>query len=71
MSRLEELLRDLPPEYEQEVEAFVRSLTERRGAASPRPLRLHWRGALRDIGAKYTSVELQHAARDWRVNQCT
>ena len=28
-------------------------------------LKLDWRGALRDLRAKYTSVELQHKALEW------
>ncbi len=28
-------------------------------------LKLDWRGALRDLRDKYTSVELQHKITDW------
>jgi hypothetical protein len=79
MRNIEDLVKTLPPKARQEVRKFVRSLIDkqgRRGARAKveahkhtprpkRPLKLDWRGALRDLREKYTSVELQHKILDW------
>lgn len=62
MRSIEERIKELPPELQQEVEDFVEFLIEKR-VHRPRPkaqLKLDWRGALRDLRDQYTSVELQH-----------
>lgn len=61
---LEDLLAQLPPELRAEVADFAAFLLERRGTTGGRPLDLDWEGALQHLRDKYTSVELQHAARD-------
>ncbi|RLG19540.1 hypothetical protein DRN74_06670 [Candidatus Micrarchaeota archaeon] len=69
MQTLKELIEQLPPELQQEVRDFVEFLLERRAAklkAEKRgELKLDWRGALRDLRGKYTSVELQHKVLEW------
>ena len=60
MKSLEQKIKELPPELQQEVEDFVDSLTERREQPVKGQLRLDWRGSLRDLRDQYTSVELQH-----------
>ncbi len=62
---LKELIEQLPPDLEQEVRDFVEFLLERHGAKSKGELKLDWRGALRDLKDKYTSVELQHKVLEW------
>jgi hypothetical protein len=57
---LEEKIRELPPELQQEVEDFVHFLRERREQPVKGQLKLDWRGSLRDLRDQYTSVELQH-----------
>lgn len=57
---INKLMKQLPPDKQQEVEEYVRSLVRRRDQTRKRPFRLDWRGALRDERDKYTSVELQH-----------
>jgi hypothetical protein len=67
MKSLEEKIRELPPELQQEVEDFVDSLTERQEQRVRGHLKLDWRGSLRDLRDQYTSVELQHEIiRLWR-----
>jgi hypothetical protein len=61
---LVEMIEALPPELQQEVRGFVELIYERR-TRRKEPLRLDWRGALRDLRERYTSVELQHQIRDW------
>jgi len=66
MDRIEEMVRELPPEFQQEVEDFVQFLTERRARKAGRKLRQDWAGALRDYRDQYTSLELQKKALQWR-----
>ena len=60
MKTLVELIAQLPPEMQREVQDFVEFLLEKRVSKPKGELRLDWRGALRDLREKYTSVELQH-----------
>ena len=73
MQTLKELIEQLPPELKQEVRDFVEFLLERRAAklkaAKRGELKLDWRGALRDLRDKYTSVELQHKITEWRIEK--
>ena len=65
MTRLEQLIKELPPELHQEAENFLESLMEKSRRPQKAPLKLNWRGALQDLRDKYTSVELQHKALEW------
>ncbi len=65
MKTIEETIRELPPELQQEVVDFVQFLIERRTRKPKGPLKLDWRGALRDLRDKYTSVTLQHKVLEW------
>ena len=77
MKKIEDIVKELPPKLRQEVRRYVRSLVNKQGqarTASPsqrhapkprRPLKLKWRGALRHLRDKYTSVQLQHKTLDW------
>lgn len=66
MRTLEEIIKKLPPEYEQEVEDFIRSIIEKRSRKQGKKLRQDWAGALRDYRDQYTSMELQKKALEWR-----
>ena len=63
---LDELLKELPPDSQAEVRAFVESLLEKRKRKSVGKLRQNWAGALSDYREEYTSLELQKRASDWR-----
>lgn len=65
MQTLKELVEQLPPDLQQEVRDFVEFLLEKRVTKQRGELKLDWRGALRDLRDKYTSVELQHKALEW------
>jgi hypothetical protein len=66
---LKELIDQLPPEFQEEVRDFVEFLLEKKVLRPKREkeaeLRLDWRGALRELRGKYTSVELQHKVLEW------
>ncbi len=66
MKTLEEMIKKLPPELQQEVEDFIRFLMEKRVKKYGRPLRQDWAGALKDYRDRYTSLELQKKALEWR-----
>jgi Protein of unknown function (DUF2281) len=61
---LQELVKKLPQELEQEVTDFVLFLLEKR-VPKPQPLNLNWRGGLKEFRDEYSSVELQHKSMDW------
>ncbi|TEU12057.1 MAG: DUF2281 domain-containing protein [Anaerolineales bacterium] len=65
MKTVEETIKELPPELQQEVEDFVQFLIEKRMRRPKGPLKLDWRGALRDLRDQYTSVTLQHKVLEW------
>ncbi len=58
--RIEEKIRKLPPNLRKEVEEFIEGLMEHPARSKKGQPQLKWRGALRDLRDKYTSVELQH-----------
>lgn len=66
--RIEDKIKALPPELRREAEEFVDSLVKR-CEQKPRGMKFEWRGALRDLRGKYTSVELQHMISAWRVEE--
>ncbi|MCS6963947.1 DUF2281 domain-containing protein [Thermoflexus sp.] len=66
MRRLEDLIRQLPPELQEEVADFAQFLLEKRARKRGRPLRQDWAGALREYRDQYTALELQKKALEWR-----
>ena len=66
MKKIDELVRALPPELQQEVLDFAEFLLEKRAKKAGKPLRQDWAGALRDYRAQYSSLELQKKAQEWR-----
>ncbi len=59
---LVEIVQELPPDLQDEVQDFVEFLLEKRAPKRVGKLNLDWRGSLRDLRDEYTSVELQHKA---------
>lgn len=66
MESLEVLFQQLPANLQQEVSDFIGFLLEREHQRQGRTLRQDWAGALRDYRKKYTSLELQKKALEWR-----
>ncbi|AEH22464.1 Protein of unknown function DUF2281 [Thermodesulfobacterium geofontis OPF15] len=68
-NNLKDLIDQLPPELQQEVQDFVEFLLEKKvikfKKEKRKKLKLDWRGALRDLRTKYTSVDLQHKILEW------
>jgi len=63
---LEELIREVPPEFQKEIRDFVLFILEKRTKKEDRKLRQDWAGSLRDFRDQYTSLELQKKALEWR-----
>ncbi|GIV18045.1 MAG: hypothetical protein KatS3mg022_3480 [Armatimonadota bacterium] len=63
---LEERIRQLPADLQQEVSDFIDFLLERR-RRQKHPPTFSWAGALKDMRDQYTSVDLQHEAAEWRA----
>lgn len=63
--RLEETVKQLPPELQREVEDFVRFLLEKRVRKRVGKFTFDWEGALADLRDQYTSVELLHKSLEW------
>jgi hypothetical protein len=68
MGKIEEMVRNLPPELQNEVEDFVQFLLNKQKRKPAKNLRQDWAGALKDYRDKYTSLELQKKALEWHGN---
>ncbi len=66
MQTLEELIKQLPLELQVEVKDFTEFLLEKRKRKTRKKLRQDWAGALEKYRDKYTSLELQKKALEWR-----
>jgi len=66
MQTLEELIKQLPLELQVEVKDFTEFLLEKRKRKTRKKLREDWAGALEKYRDKYTSLELQKKALEWR-----
>jgi mRNA-degrading endonuclease RelE of RelBE toxin-antitoxin system len=66
MMQIEQKIKMLSPELQNEVEDFIEFLIERKKVKSGKKLRQDWAGALRDFRDQYTSLELQKKSLDWR-----
>ncbi len=73
MTRLEQLVKDLPPNLQREVEDFAQFLVEKRHESHPACfLQQDWAGGLREFREQYSALALQQQALAWRGNaSCT
>jgi len=62
---LDEVVRELPPELQEEVRDFAQFLLERKARPKGRKLRLDWAGGLREFRDQFTSLELQKKVLEW------
>jgi hypothetical protein len=60
-----ESTKELPEELQTEVRDFARYLRDTRIPKPAGSMKLTWRGALRGLRDRYTSVELQHKSLEW------
>jgi len=64
---IEEMVRELPPEFQEEVRDFVEFLFERRIKKQQGKPSFDWAGSLRELRDRYTAVDLQHKISEWRI----
>lgn len=67
MKTFYDLIGELPPELQREVRDFVEFLLAKRALRAPSRPTLKWWGGAQALRQRYTSVELQHLANDWRI----
>ena len=67
MKNLDQIIRELPPDLQKEVEDFVQFLKAKRLKHHRGKPSFSWAGALKDLRNQYTSVELQHKISEWRI----
>jgi hypothetical protein len=63
---LEELLQKMPPEIKIEVYDFAQYLMSKKKKAGRSRLKQNWAGGLKAYKKKYSSLELQKKALEWR-----
>ncbi|MBM3334735.1 DUF2281 domain-containing protein [Candidatus Sumerlaeota bacterium] len=66
MKSFAEVIQELPPELRQEVADFARFLLDTKVKRKQTRLRMTWAGGLREFRDKFTSLELQKKALEWR-----
>ena len=61
-------MQELPEYLKREVLDYIEFLLKKykRKEGEKRPFQFDWEGGLAEIGKKFTSVELQHKALEWR-----
>jgi NADPH-dependent ferric siderophore reductase len=59
-------LDDLPPDLRREAIHYIEELAKRQKKPKKKKFRLNWAGGLAHLRNSTTSVELQHAANEWR-----
>jgi len=62
-----EVTKELPEELQTQVRNFALYLRDTQVSKPAGKMKLTWRGALRDLRDRYTSVELQHKILDYWV----
>ena len=66
MKKIEELMKELPSELQQEVQDFAQYLVDTKVRRRKRKkLRLTWAGGLSEFRDQFTSLELQKKALEW------
>ncbi|MDO9326475.1 MAG: hypothetical protein Q7T80_16115 [Methanoregula sp.] len=63
---VEEKIRLLPPDLREEAIHYIDERVKRSKRSPPTPFRCAAEGTLAELGKRYSSVELQHMALEWR-----
>ena len=65
MKTLDEMIKALPPELQQEIRDFAEFLLDKAAQPAARKLRLSWAGGLREFRDQFTALDLQKKAMEW------
>jgi hypothetical protein len=68
MTTLARFVEQLPLDIQQEVLSYAEFLLEKRSKKGQKVPAFDWEGALKDLGEKYSSVQLQHEIGKMRGN---
>ena len=63
---VEEKIRMLPPDLREEAIQYIDELVKRSKRSGPATFRCAAEGSLAELGKRFSSVELQHKALEWR-----
>jgi hypothetical protein len=63
---VEKKIQTLPPDLRAEAINYIDELVKRSKKRSSKTFRCAAEGTLADLGARYSSVDLQHKALEWR-----
>ena len=66
---LEEVVKELPPDLQEEVRDFANFLLQKRADRPRRKPKFDWARGLKELRDEYNSVELQHRASEWRTDK--
>lgn len=66
MKSMEELLKELPLQLQNEVREYAQYLVDTKVKPKRKYLRMDWAGGLKEFRGQYTSLELQKKALEWR-----
>jgi len=66
MPMQKELIEKLPAEFERELMGYIEFLSKSRNKKSGRRLKQNWAGGLEEFKDRFTSLELQKKALEWR-----
>ncbi len=65
MKTAEEMIKELPPDIQQEVLDFAEFLMTKKEPPKQKRMRLSWIGGLREFRDQYTALELKKKALEW------
>jgi hypothetical protein len=65
-SSVDEKIRTLPPDLREDAIHYIDELVKRSKKASYKSFRCAAEGTLAELGTRYSSVDLQHKALEWR-----
>jgi hypothetical protein len=65
MKSLEELMKELPPQLQNEVREYAQYLVDTKVKPKRKYLRMDWAGGLREYRDQFTSLQLQKKALEW------
>jgi hypothetical protein len=60
------MIDELPPDLRSKAIHYIEELAKRKKKPGKKKFRLTWAGGLAHLRTSTTSVELQHAAHEWR-----
>ncbi len=67
LEKIEKKIKKLSPKHLDEVDKLLDTLTKKQSKNTIKKMKLNQRGALSNIKENYTSVQLQHKATEWII----